>query len=339
MNAFHDRLRPLLLALPGVTAAGFISISPMSGPLGSADYWDPEHPPADPHAVDAAHYRVVGPGCFAALGMRLLRGRDFAPTDDARAPMVGIVNRTLAERTFPGADAVGRSLMIDDTPEGPRRLEIVGVVEDVRHEALDTPPVPDVHIPIAQVNANISPWLANNQFWALRAGGNPATLARETRAAVQSIDPEVAASDIKPLDDYLADAVGTFRLSLRLIAVFAAASLLLAAMGLYGLIAYSVGQRTREIGIRMALGARAADVEREIVGEGVRLAGAGLGAGLAGALALGRMVRGLLFEVPPHDPATFALVALLLGGVSLAASWVPSRRAGRVNPAIALRSE
>jgi putative ABC transport system permease protein len=271
--------------------------------------------------------------------MRLLRGRDFEPTDDARAPAVVIVNRTLAESAFPGGDAVGRSLMIDDTPEGPRRLEIVGVVEDVRHEALDTPPVPDVHISITQVNSNVSPHLANNQFWALRASGNAAALARAVRAAVKSIDPEVAASDIRPLDDYLADAGGTLRLSLRLVWAFAAASLLLAAMGLYGLVAFSVGERTREIGIRMALGARAADVVRESVGEGVRLAGTGLVAGLAGALALGRLVRGLLFGVPPHDPATLALVALLLGGVTLAASWVPSRRAGRVNPAVALRSE
>jgi putative ABC transport system permease protein len=339
MIAFHDRLRPLLLALPGVTAAGFISISPMSGPLGSADYWDADHPPADLHAVGAAQYRVIGPGCFAAFGMRLLRGRDFEPTDDARAPGVVIVNRTLAEHTFGDADPIGRSIMIDDSPEGPRRLLIVGLVEDVRHESPDAPPVPDVHVPIAQVNANISPWLANNQFWALRATGNPALLARAARAAVASVDPEVAASDIRPLDDYLADSIGTFRLSLRLITLFATASLALAAMGLYGLIAYSVGQRTREIGIRMALGARAADVERQIVGEGVRLAGAGLLAGLAGALLLGRMVRGLLFGIPPHDPATFTLVALLLGGVILAASWLPSRRAGRVNPAIALRAE
>ncbi len=339
MNAFHDRLRPLLQALPGVETAGFISISPMSSSLGSADYWDADRPPADPNAVEAAHYRVVGPGCFAALGMRLLRGRDFEPTDDARAPGVVIVNRTLAQHTFHDEDPIGRSIMIDDQPGGARRLMIVGLVDDVRHEALDAPPLPDVHVPIAQVNANISPFLANNQFWALRAGGNPAVLARAVRAAVQSIDPEVAASDIRPLDDYLADAVGTFRLSLRLIEVFAATSLLLAAMGLYGLVAYSVEQRTREIGIRMALGARAADVERQIVGEGIRLAGAGLLAGLAGALLLGRLVRGLLFGIPPHDPATFVLVALLLGGVTLAASWLPSRRAGRVNPAIALRAE
>ena len=339
MNTFHDRLRPLLQALPGVATAGFISISPMSGQIGSADYWDADHPPADPNAVEAAHYRVVGPGCFAALGMRLLRGRDFEATDDARAPGVVIVNRTLAQQAFHDADPIGRSIMIDDQPEGPRRLTIVGLVDDVRHESIDALPLPDVHVPIAQVNANIAPWLANNQFWALRAGGNPAVLARAVRAAVQSIDPEVAASDIRPLDDYLADSIGTFRLSLRLIALFAATSLALAAMGLYGLVAYSVGQRTREIGIRMALGARAADVERQIVGEGVRLAGAGLLAGLAGALLLSRLVRGLLYGIPPHDPATFALVALLLGAVTLIASWLPSRRAGRVNPAIALRAE
>src|SRR6185436_8528850 len=169
MVAFHDRLRPLLQALPGVTSAGFISIAPMSGPLGSADYWDADHPPADLHKVEAAHYRVIGPGCFAALGMRLLRGRDFEPTDDARAPGVVIVNRTLAERTFGDPDPIGRSIMIDDTPAGPRRLLIVGLVDDVRHESTDAEPVPDVHVPIAQVNANIAPWLANNQFWALRA--------------------------------------------------------------------------------------------------------------------------------------------------------------------------
>ena len=339
MNIFHDRLRPLLQALPGVETAGFISISPMSGTLGSADFWDADHPPADPNAVEAAHYRVVGPGCFEALGMRLVRGRGFEPTDDARAPLVVIVNRTLAERTFHDRDPIGRSIMMDDQPQGARRLTIVGLVEDVRHESPDVPPVPDVHVPIAQVNGNVAAFLANNQYWALDAGGNPADLARAVRAAVQSLDPEIAASDVRPLEDYVGDAVGTRRLSLRLTALFAAAALLLSAMGLYGLVAYSVGQRTREIGIRMALGARAVDVERQIAGEGVRLAGAGLLAGLAGALLLGRLVRGLLFGIPPHDPATFLLVALLLGGVTLAAAWLPSRRAGRVDPAIALRAE
>jgi predicted permease len=339
MVQFHDRLHPMLAALPGVKSAGMISIAPMSGVLGSADFWDADHPPADPHAVEAAHYRVIGKGCIEALGMRLVRGRGFAPSDDARSPAVVIVNQRLVDLTFPGVDPIGRHLMVEDNLTGARRLEIVGVVADVRHESLDVSAVPDVHVPVAQIHPNLAPWVANNQFWALRTAGDPRPLARAVQVAVREIDPDVAASDIRTFDDYLDDATGTRRLSTRLIGAFALGALFLAAMGLYGLVAFSVGQRTREIGIRMALGARAADVQRLVVGEAVRLSVAGLLAGLAAALLLTRLMSGLLYQIPAHDPLTYAAVAALLALVTLMASWLPARQAGRVDPATALRSE
>ena len=335
---FHDRLRPVLAVLPGVKSAGMISIAPMSGILGSADFWDADRPPDDPHAVEAAHYRVIGKGCIEALGMRLVRGRDFTASDDAQAPAVVIVNQRLVDLTFsPEADPIGRHLMVDDGSG--RRLEIVGVVADVRHEGLDVRPVPDMHVPVAQVRAGVAPFLANNQFWALRTAGKPRSLARAVQAAVRTIDPDVAASDIRTLDDYVDDVTGTRRLSTQLVGTFALGALLLAAMGLYGLVAFSVGQRTREIGIRMALGARKADVQRLVVGEAVRLSAAGLIAGLAAALLLTRLVSGLLYEVPAHDPLTYAVVMPLLALVTLVASWLPARRAGRVDPTTALRAE
>ena len=339
MVQFHDRLRPALAALPGVKSAGMISIAPLSGVLGSADFWDADHPPEDPHAVEAAHYRVIGKGSLEALGMRLVRGRDFSSSDDARAPAVVIVNQRLVDVTFAAADPVGRYLMVADNPSGARRLEIVGVVADVRHEGLDLAPVPDVHVPVAQIQAHLAPWVANNQFWALRTAGDPRPLARAVQVAVRDIDPDVAASDIRTFDSYLDDATGTRRLSTRLIGAFALGALFLAAMGLYGLVAFSVGQRTREIGIRMALGARAADVQRLVVGEALRLSAAGLLAGVAAALLLTRRVSGLLYQIPAHDPETFTAVAALLALVTLVAAWVPARRAGRVDPATALRAE
>jgi len=339
MVRFHDELLDRLRLLPGVEAAGMISIAPMSGPLGSADVRREDRPPADPNAGMAAHYRVVSPGYFATMRIPLLAGRDFEASDRVSAPAVGIVNATLARLLFPGEDPIGRTLVVDDAPAGPRRVTIVGVVRDVRHEGLDVPPIPDLHLPAAQVIPDVVQWLANNQFWSIRTAGDPAGLARAVKETVRGLDPDVSTSGLKTQKAIVDEAAGTERLSLCLVMAFAGAALLLAAMGIYGLVAFSVSQRRREIGIRIALGARGRDVERLVAGEGVRLAGAGLLAGGIAALPLCRLLAGFLFGIAPHDPATFAAVATTLFGVALLAAWIPARSAARIPPNEALRAE
>jgi putative ABC transport system permease protein len=340
---FHDRLLPRLRTLPGIESVGVISILPLSTPIATADFWVADRP-VDPEQVQAAHYRMISPDYLRTLRIRLVRGRSLTERDDARRPPVVLVNETLAARYFPREDPVGRHLMIDDADAGPRAAEIVGVVADVRHQGLDAEPVLDVYVPHLQVHADTAVWLANNQFWVLRAAApgmalENAAFARAVRREVAAVDREVAASDIRPLEAYVADSIGLRRFNLRLVAIFAATALMLAAMGLYGLVAYSVGRRTREIGIRVALGARRGDILGLILGAGLRVLAIGMGAGLCGALALTRLLQGLLFGVRPHDPATFAAVAGVLGAVALLASWIPARRAARIDPARALRTE
>jgi putative ABC transport system permease protein len=339
MVRFHDALLARLRALPGVEAAGMISIAPMSGPLATAEVQREDRPPADPRAGEAAHYRMVSPGYFATMRIPILRGRDFSDEDRAGTPAVGIVNETLARHLFAEEDPVGRALVVDDAPAGSRRVTIVGVARDVRHERLDVPPAADLHLPAAQVIPDTVKWLANNQFWSVRTSSDPALLARAMQEAVRSIDPEVSASAFRTQEEIVADVSGTERLSLSLVAAFAAAALLLAAMGVYGLVAFSVAQRRREIGIRVALGARGGAVERLVALEGLRLAGAGLIAGGIAALAASRLLAGFLFGITPHDPATFAGVAACLLAASLLASWLPARAAARIPPTEALRAD
>jgi predicted permease len=339
MVRFHDALLARLRALPGVEAAGMISIAPMSGPLASAEVRREDRPPADPRAGEAAHYRMVSPGYFGTMRIPILRGRDFSDEDRAGTPAVGIVNETLARHLFAEEDPVGRALVVDDAPAGPRRVTIVGVARDVRHEGLDVPPAADLHLPAAQVIPDTVQWLANNEFWSVRTTSDPALLARAVKEAVRSIDPDVSANSIRTQAEIVADVSGKERLSLSLIAAFAAAALLLAAMGIYGLVAFSVAQRRREIGIRVALGARGGEVERLVALEGLRLAGAGLIAGGIAALASSRLLAGFLFGITPHDPATFAGVAGSLLAASLLASWLPARAAARIPPTEALRAD
>jgi putative ABC transport system permease protein len=337
---FHDRLHDALRTLPGVESAALVSIAPMSGPLGSADVWRGDRSETDPGVVQTAQYRVISPDYLETVRTPLVRGRAFGGSDRADAPPVAIVSRLLADQIYAKSeDPIGRTLMVDDRPAGARPVTVVGVAADVRHEALDAPPVPDIYLPIAQLIPEGTAWLANNQFWAVRAHGRPETLARAIQESVRTLDADVAAGNIRPFDAYLEDSVSLPLLVLRLVGLFAAAALVLSATGLYGLVSYSVGQRTREIGVRMALGAGRSDVRRLVLSEAVSLALCGVAAGTVLTLALTRLVEGLLFGVAPGDPLALALAAASLLSAALAASWLPARSAMRISPLLALRSE
>lgn len=335
---FHESLSERLRSLPGVESVGVVSLLPLSGLNATTDFTVVEHPPLDPSQVPAALYRVADADYFRTLRIRMVRGRAFTSRDNAQAVPAVIINEHLASRFFPGEDPVGMHINLDDTDEGPRRVEIVGVAADVKQMSLDAGPSADVYVPFLQAHAGNATWLANNQFWILKCAVDPMLLASSVRSQVHAIDAEVPASNVRSMQDYLADSVGLRRFNTRLLAAFATAALALAATGIYGLIAYSVAQRTREFGIRMALGARPRDLLRQVLDEGLRLTFLGVVFGLLGALALTRLLEALLFGVSAFDPVTFGAVPLLLAAAAGLASYLPARRASLVDPAMALRS-
>jgi putative ABC transport system permease protein len=258
------------------------------------------------------------------MGFRMLRGRWF--TDDERA---AVVNESLARREFGGRDPIGRRILVNDN--GPR-LTIVGVVADLKYSQLDAPAEPEVYVPYARVGDGIFGFTA-----LILTKGDPAAFAPALRTLMSDLDGTQVADDVMSLEQVLADSVAPRRLNLALLGTFAAAALFLAVIGIYGVMAYSVTQRMHELGVRMALGAQPADVIRMVIGQGMRVAGAGIVAGLGAALMLTRVMEGLLYEVRPVDPWTFAAVTAAFALTALVACCVPAFKAGRVDPVVTLR--
>jgi predicted permease len=272
---------------------------------------------------------VVTPGFFRMLDVPLRSGRDFTEADATEgAPMVVIVSETMAKRYWPGVDPIGRRLR-------PGRSQnwqtVVGVAADLHHLSLDADPNPMVYYPY-QGN-----W--NPMSIGVRYDGDSSRIAPAIRDVAHAIDPQLPIGTMRRVDDLVAGSLGERRFNASLLAVFAGIALLLAAVGLYGAMSFAVGRRTREIGVRMALGAQPGDVLRMVLGEGLRLAAVGLVAGLATAAALTWTMRGLLFGVTAADPLTFAGITLLLLAVACLATWIPARRAARVDPMRAIRCD
>ena len=274
-----------------------------------------------------AELRYVTPGYFRAFGIPLRKGRVFTDRDNSEAPPVVLINEALARQYFPGEDPVGKR-----TSRGP----IVGIVGDVRQLGLDRPPAPEIYNPIAQ---NYSQRSEYGMSLVVSGQVAPEALVSAVCAAIHEVNPNRAVFNIKTMRRVIADSLSNQKLYLWLIGLFAGLALLLAVAGIYGVISYAVAQRTREFGVRMALGADTGRVLRLVLGHGVWLVGLGLALGVGGALALTRLLRSLLFGVTPTDPATFAAMAALLGAVAMLACLVPARQATRVDPAIALRHE
>jgi putative ABC transport system permease protein len=276
---------------------------------------------------------LIGGDYFGALGVPLLRGRDFTPGDAAGAPEVAIVNRTMAVTLFAGEDPIGRRLKLGDPGPGSPWVTIVGVVGDVKYTGLDRPPEPTLYTPYEQ---NL--WWPT-MFLIVRSSIDPAGLSESIRAQVAGLDPLLPVSRVRTMEELLEQSVAAPRFRTMLLGIFATTALLLAAVGIYGVLSYAVGQRTREIGIRMALGARRPQVLSLVLGQAMAQTGLGVAIGLAAAVALSRVLAGLLFGVDPIDPATFGAVTLVMAAAALLAAGVPALRATRVDPAVALRAE
>ncbi|HEY6402478.1 MAG TPA: FtsX-like permease family protein, partial [Blastocatellia bacterium] len=268
---------------------------------------------------------------FRAMGMRLRAGRAFTERDDETAPPVAIINETLARRYFPGEDPLGKRILF-----GPRAWAIVGVAPDVRRYGLEEEVRPEFYRPYLQETGILGFVPVKLE---VRAVGDSLNLAAPIRRQALAIDPDQPVFSMRTMERRLAESIAPRRFQMMLFGVFAAVALALAAVGIYGVIAHSVSLRTHEIGIRMALGAKPRDVLRMVVAQGMRLALIGLAIGLTGAFALTRVMASLLFSVSPADPATFASASALLAVIAFLATYLPARRATKVDPMIALRHE
>ncbi len=316
--------------VPGVASVGSIQWPPLSG-LGSATgFWPVDRPVPKPGDEPVTDVSIVTPGYFATMRIPLVKGRLFGERDRAGAPQATIVSQSLAKQQFPGKDPIGQRLFVQWGRGTP--YEIVGVVGDVKHEGLDKDAKPMVYFPDAQ-EPNGGGTLV------IRTGVDPMKLAPTIGQVVHAYDKDQAIADIQPLDVFLTKSVARPRFQSVLLASFAALALLLAAIGIFGVMSYSVAQRSHEIGIRVALGAQRDQVLRLVVGQGLVLALIGTAAGLAGAFALTRYLRSLLFNVSPTDAWIFIAVPLVLCAVALGASYFPARRATNIDPMEALRYE
>jgi len=288
--------------------------------------------PTDDGGLRTSYFVTVSPDYFRALGAPMSEGRDFTLRDDDAAAKVVIINRTMARNLFPNETAVGKRLQIVNSEYSNEWREIVGVVGDVRYSGLDDPGAAAIYTPFAQ-----TPFMWTNLM--IRTSVPPQTLFQSVRKTVASVDPMLEASSLRTMDQLVSESVARPRFNTSLLAAFAALALALAAVGIYAVIAYSVTQRTHEIGVRLALGARKGNVILLILKQGMSPALVGAALGLGGAWAMTRLMSGLLFEVSATDPVTFAGVTLLLLAIALLACWIPARRATKVDPMIALRCE
>ncbi len=330
-NGLLDEVR----RLPGVQSAAISSNPPMLS--GWQLNFQPEGaPPTDPSQQPSADNEVVTGDYFATLQTSLIRGRTFNEHDRADSPPVVIIDQTLAELTFKGQDPLGKRLMVDtesDSSGGPRLHEIIGVVPHLKFRGYDdATPVPSFFFPQTQVGRT-------NLVLLIRASGNVKRLEKSVREIVARLDPVQPVFDIRPMEERVAETWATHRLLTFLLAIFAGLALLLAAVGLYGVLAFTTLRRLREIAVRLALGARPAHIRRLVFGHGFRLVGFGLAAGAIGLTASAHLIQSFLFGVTPVDPQIYAIVGFILTFVTILAAWLPARRACRVNPITALRAE
>ena len=338
-RAFYRDLLDRLRALPGVEAVGATRNLPMSSNTGD---WGIRVEGREEERLPSGRrlwgdWFVVTTDYFTAMGIELDDGRFTAAADDAEAPRVVLVNAELARRYFPDGDVLGqRFKMSADIDEVYRT--IVGIVGDVKHRGLDAETRPEFYLPHAQFPATQT-FPVGAMTLVAKTAGDPLTLAAAFRGEARQLDPDVPVAGVRSMEQVVERSTSVRRLNVMLFGAFGLIGLLLVAVGVYGVMAYTVAQRTRELGVRMALGAGSHQVMRLVIGEGMVLSLVGVGIGIGGALALIRVLAGMLFGVGTHDPMTFVAIPIILTGVALAACYLPARRATRVDPMVALRAE
>ena len=328
--SFLRQVAERVRTLPGVKSASWVTDLPLSDNTDSLSFSIAGRPEPGPGKAREARFNVVGPGYFQTLGIPLLRGRDFTDHDTDAAPGVVLINQAMVRRFWTDEDPLGKQITMD----GKSFFAIVGVVGNVHQVGQASESSPEVYLSYLQDPVD---W--PYRTLTVRTAGNPLKLVNLVKQAVWSVNKDQPVSNIHTMEQVLAESVAQPRIFTLLMGVFAALALGLASVGIYGVVSYSVSQRTHEVGVRLALGAERLDVLRLVVGQGMLLTGIGLGIGLAGAMALTRFLSSFLYGVRPTDPITFGLVAFVLAGVALLATYIPARRAMKVDPMVALRYE
>jgi putative ABC transport system permease protein len=318
--------------VPGVRSAGFVNVLPFSTYNRGTRYLVEGAPLPERGREAEADFRVATPGYLATMEVPLLRGRGFEPRDADTSEAVAVVNATFAQRAFGANDPIGRRVRLGRVDSDAPWLTVVGVIGDVRHTAVQDRPQPEIYVPLAQEGVSM-------MMLAARTAGDPAALTDAVKSALATVDPTQPVYHVKTLSRLVDDALLANGSAMTTMTVFAGLALLLAAVGIYGVVSYAVGQQLRDFGIRRALGATPADILRLVLRRGGSLVAAGCAIGVAGALGLSRLMQALLFGVSAVDPATYAVVAALLLTVGGLACYLPARRAMRADPAATLRAE
>ena len=338
---FYREMLDRVRALPGVESAAGINHLPIAGDLWDRTFIIEGRPLPDPNHTPDAVYRIVTPGYFQTMNIPVVRGRDFAPTDNSGAPPVVVVNERLAQRYWPNENPIGQHIAIDTKP-APQWITVVGVTKDVAEHDWAAKTAPELYLAAFQAPDFLGTQGSGNSSYitlVLRTNGDPAVLTSSVKSAIWSLDPDLPISSVLTMDDVIAQANAQPRFEMLLLAVFATVALLLAGVGIYGVMSYAVSRRTHEIGVRISLGASRRNVLLLVMKQATVLAIAGLSAGLALALFFARLMTKLVYGISPTDPITFVSVAALLFIVALLACYVPARRAMRVDPVSAMRCE
>jgi putative ABC transport system permease protein len=332
--AFFDRLLPQIRALPGVESASMIVPLPLSGSNMVTSFDSEEHPLPEGQRPGAP-VRIIATDYFKTMGIPLRKGRAFDQTDQSNSTPVVIVNERFASKFFPGQNVLGKRIKpgfsADDS--GEKMREIIGVVGNVKHLSLKNEDSPEMYLPETQIPFNIMSLVVRSNV------ANPSALTNSLRKELAALDATIPLTSVRVFDEYISRSLARPRFNALLLSIFAGTALVLTAIGIYGVLAYSVSQRTNEIGIRIALGAGKTSIFRLVVGQAMTIVAISLAIGLMGAFAVTRLLNSLLFGVGASDPGTFIGIVLLVSAVAFVAAWLPARRATRVDPIIALRTE
>jgi putative ABC transport system permease protein len=337
---FYDKLQSRAATIPAIKSSALISILPLAPKsISFIHFTRQDKPPAQPEDMPSTNYRVITPDYFQTMGIPLLQGRFFTGADDGEHPPVAIISAVLAKNYFPDGSPVGRQVLIDDTDGAPRPVQIIGIVGPVKQPNLETPARPDIYLPLRQIPKEGMSLLRNSTYWVVKTLPGISGIESMLRDAIRNVDDNIAIGAVRPMSEVLATALAARRFSLLLIGSFAVAALFLAAAGLYAVISYGIQQRTREIGVRLALGAKRTSIFGMLIKEGILMLLAGLAAGSLVALLLANLVASQMYGVSPRDPSCLALVSLLLLLISLFACAIAARRAIAIDPVVALRHE
>jgi putative ABC transport system permease protein len=332
IGAFFNDAVSRVAVLPGVRSAAGISFLPLAGPGIGTSFHVTDRPKPAPGEFPSAEVRPITPDFFETMGIPRLAGRGFSRSDTIDSPQVAVVSETLVRRHLAGENPIGKQLLVNIGPDEGMRVEVVGVVGDIKFASLDAEMRPTVYMPHTQLAIGLMTLV-------VRSEGDPLSHVGAITNVVRQIDPELPLADVRTMQDVVDATVARPRAVAVLLTAFAALALALAAVGVYGVMAYSVARRTQEIGVRMALGATPRSVFRLVLGHALRLVGAGVVIGLAAAAALTRLLETMLFETDPVDVWTFGLTAIVLIAVAVLASYIPARRGTRIAPVEALRAE